>query len=173
MKSTFIFSLILCLVLPSCKNKHSKIKFIEDEKIQKEFQERFIVVEDGGTIELPEGNYKLKKSLSLEGKNNITIKGKGTNKTILSFLAQTEGAEGINITNCKNITLENFTVQDAKGDNIKLKECRDVIIRKMNWVDGFSIWLIGRKYDIITILSIGNSGDNKFTSSAFICIGRF
>ena len=138
MKSTFIFSLILCLVLPSCKNKHSKIKFIEDEKIQKEFQERFIVVEDGGTIELPEGNYKLKKSLSLEGKNNITIKGKGTNKTILSFLAQTEGAEGINITNCKNITLENFTVQDAKGDNIKLKECRDVIIRKMNstWTTG-------------------------------------
>jgi len=96
------------------------------------------MVEDGGTIELPEGNYILTKALSIEGKNNITIKGKGKDKTILSFLGQTEGAEGINATNCNNITLEDFTIQDAKGDNIKLKACNKIILRNLNstWTTG-------------------------------------
>ena len=138
MKQFIFFFLILCLGIFSCKQKKSTVTFIKDEKFQKELQEKFILVEDGGTIELPEGNYLLSKALSMEGKKNITIKGKGTNKTILSFLGQKEGAEGINVTNCSNITVENFTIQDAKGDNIKLKGCTDVIIRNMNstWTTG-------------------------------------
>jgi parallel beta-helix repeat protein len=129
---------ILAGLLTSCKHKKTNSVFIKDEQLQKEIQEKLILIEDGGTIELPEGNYAFSKSLSIEGKNNITIRGKGTAKTILSFLGQKEGAEGINITNCTNITLEDFTVQDAKGDNIKLKGCTGVIIRKMNstWTTG-------------------------------------
>ena len=56
------------------------MQFIKDEKIQKQLQEQFILVEDGGTIELPEGSFLLSKALSIEGKNNITIKGKGRDK---------------------------------------------------------------------------------------------
>ncbi|HRH56101.1 MAG TPA: parallel beta-helix domain-containing protein [Chitinophagales bacterium] len=135
----YLHFLVLCVILFSCKqNKKTSVSFIKDEKFQKELQEKFILLEDGGTIELPEGNYILSKALSIEGKKNITIKGRGTDKTILSFLGQTEGAEGINVTNCSNITVENFTIQDAKGDNIKLKGCTDVIIRNMNstWTTG-------------------------------------
>jgi parallel beta-helix repeat protein len=109
-----------------------------DEAFQKKLQEEFILVEDGGTIEIPAGKFLFTKSISLEGKKNITIKGAGVNKTILSFLGQTEGAEGINITNCNGIKIEDFTIQDAKGDNLKLKGCSDVVIRNMNstWTTG-------------------------------------
>lgn len=126
------------IIFVSCKQKPSTIKFIRDEKLQKDLQEKFILVEDGGTIELPEGNYIFTKALSIEGKNNITIKGRGKDKTILSFLGQTEGAEGINATNCNNITMEDFTIQDAKGDNIKLKACNKIILRNLNstWTTG-------------------------------------
>ena len=136
-RSVFLFFFALILFV-SCKQKPSSVKFIKDEKLKKELQEKFIMVEDGGTIELPEGNYILTKALSIEGKNNITIKGKGKDKTILSFLGQTEGAEGINATNCNNITLEDFTIQDAKGDNIKLKACNKIILRNLNstWTTG-------------------------------------
>mgnify|MGYP000919567013 CR=1 FL=1 len=136
---------LLCLFLLSVilfsachQQKKATTAFIKEEKFQKELQEKFILTEDGGTIELPEGNFMLSKSLSMEGKKNITIKGKGVGKTILSFLGQTEGGEGINVTNCNNITIEDFTIQDAKGDNIKLKGCADVIIRNMNstWTTG-------------------------------------
>ena len=133
-----LFILVLCVSVFSCKQNKENNTFVVDEKLQKELQEQFILVEDGGTIELPEGNYKFSKSLSMEGKKNITIKGKGVDKTIFSFLGQIEGAEGMNFSNCNAITLENFTIQDAKGDNIKLKGCTDVVIRHMNstWTTG-------------------------------------
>ena len=143
MKKYLLFVCVLMLSFSffySCKQNKttSTAELVVDEKLQKELQEKFIMVEDGGTIELPSGTYRFSKALSLEGKNNVTIKGAGADKTILSFLGQTEGAEGINITNCKGITVEGFCIQDAKGDNLKLKNCKDVIIRKMNstWTTG-------------------------------------
>ena len=138
-KLSVFSSIITCLFLFSaCHNTGNQQKLVKDEKLQKELQEKFILVEDGGTIELPEGAYLFAKALSLEGKKNITIKGAGTDKTIFSFLGQTEGAEGINITNCDGITIEGFTIQDAKGDNLKLKNCKNIIIRNMNsyWTTG-------------------------------------
>ncbi len=142
-KILFLTFVILSIITTqSCKNESKKQGdtkgFKYDEKIQKEFQEKLILVEDGGTIEFPEGKFLLKKALSIEGKKNVTIKGAGTQKTILSFLGQTEGAEGLLVTNCQNITLEGFTVQDAKGDNIKLKGCDGVHIHHMNstWTTG-------------------------------------
>lgn len=138
MKYTIIFIISCCAAFYSCKNNNTKKSFINDEGLQKELQEKFILVEDGETIELPEGNYIFRKSLSLEGKNNITIKGKGKDKTILSFLGQKEGAEGINVSNCNTITLQDFTIQDAKGDNIKLKGCTNIVLSHLNstWTTG-------------------------------------
>ena len=92
------------------------------QNIQKELQTQFITIEDGGTIELPEGYFQLNKSLWLDGKNKITIIGAGMDKTILSFKDQKEGAEGIKVTNAKDIRLEGFTVQDSKGDAIKTQD---------------------------------------------------
>lgn len=85
----------------------------------KQMQRLFISIQDGGTIELPEGTFSLPSGLWLDGKNNITIKGAGKDKTILNFSSQISGAEGIKITNGNNITLQDFTVQDTKGDAIK------------------------------------------------------
>jgi parallel beta-helix repeat protein len=140
MQRSFIAGIVIaCLALfAACQNKKAGQEFVKDEKFQKEIQEKFILVEDGGTVELPEGRYLFSKALSLEGKKNVTIKGAGVDKTIFSFLGQTEGAEGINITNCDGITVEGFTIQDAKGDNLKLKNCKDVVIRNMN-----SLWTTG------------------------------
>lgn len=86
---------------------------------QKDLQTQLILVEDGGVIELPEGTYTINRTLSLEGKKNVTIKGKGMGATILSFKDQLSGAEGIRISNATNITLVDFSVEDAKGDCIK------------------------------------------------------
>jgi len=60
---------------------------------QKKYQSLFILAESGDVIELPEGIFQLTNTLSLEGKKKVTIRGKGMNKTILSFKNQTDGAE--------------------------------------------------------------------------------
>ena len=57
---------------------------------QKRLQTEFIMVENGGTIEIPEGNFKLNASLWLDGKENITIRGEGKNETFLSFKNQSQ-----------------------------------------------------------------------------------
>ena len=59
-------------------------------------------------------------------------------QSILSFSNQDEGAQGISITNSINITLEGFTVQDTKGDAIKIQYTDGIIFRhvKAEWTGG-------------------------------------
>ena len=68
--------------------------------------EAFITAQDSTVIELPMGHYLFSQSLILDGKKNITLRGKGIEKTVLSFKGQKQGAEGIRISNCKNLTIE-------------------------------------------------------------------
>src|SRR5262245_24872951 len=86
------------------------------KEIQKKIQTQLIEAEDGATVEIPAGNFQFDASLSLDGKKNVTIRGAGLDKTILNFKGQLSGAEGIKITNASNITLQDLTVQDTKGD---------------------------------------------------------
>ena len=95
-------------------------------EIQEEWQEQWILVEDGSTINLPEGTFHFTRTLSLEGKKKIHIKGAGMGKTVLSFAGQIEGGEGVRITNSENIRLEGFTVLDTKGDGIKAQHVYDI-----------------------------------------------
>jgi parallel beta-helix repeat protein len=93
--------------------------YIPAQDIRKELQRRFIEAADGDAIEIPEGFFSINMSLWMDGKKNLTIRGKGRDKTILSFKDQLAGAEGIKITNSVNITIRDLTVQDSKGDLIK------------------------------------------------------
>ena len=87
--------------------------------VEKEIQTRLILAEDGERIQIPEGTHAISKTLSLDEKSNVVIEGAGMDKSTLTFKAQKEGAEGLRITNSKNITIRNLTIQDASGDNIK------------------------------------------------------
>ena len=98
---------------------------------QKALQTQFIMVEDGGKVELDEGIYQMNATLSLEGKKNVTVRGKGIGKTIISFKGQQSGAEGIRISNAENIVLEDMTVQDAKGDCIKTMDVNGITFRRV------------------------------------------
>ena len=97
-----------------------------------------ILAEDGDTIKLEPGVFQILGTLSLEGKENIYIKGNGINGTILDFTSQVEGAQGLSITNCKNIVLEDFTIQNAKGDALKCQYTNGITFRrvKTQWLGG-------------------------------------
>ena len=105
---------------------------------EKNLQKRLILAEDGATIEIEAGRFSLTKSLSLEGKKNITLRGKGMDKTILSFKGQTQGAEGIKVSNCENIVIEDMTTEDSKGDLIKTMQVMGITFRRVKtaWTGG-------------------------------------
>lgn len=106
--------------------------------MQKKFQTLFINASDNSTIELPEGNFQLTVSLWLDGKNNVIIKGKGMDKTFLNFAGQISGAEGIKVTNGSNITIQDLTVQDTKGDGVKTQLVNGITFNKVKaeWTRG-------------------------------------
>lgn len=106
--------------------------------IQKKIQTQFIEAEDGSVIQLPEGRFQLDASLWLDGKKNVTIRGAGQDKTILNFKGQITGAEGIKVTNAANITIEDLTVQDTKGDGVKTQLVEGIVFRrvKAEWTNG-------------------------------------
>jgi parallel beta-helix repeat protein len=144
MKRTVFIVAIACfttICLSSCKSGKKTpdaTGFTYSEEFQNKLLEKCIMVEDGGTIEIPEGKFLMKKPLSIDGKKHVTIKGAGVRKSLLSFLHQSEGGEGLLVTNCNDITIEGFTIQDSKGNNLKLINCDTIAIRKMNstWTSG-------------------------------------
>ncbi|GAB3337900.1 hypothetical protein GCM10027299_49510 [Larkinella ripae] len=103
--------------------------------VQKRYQTKLIMAEDGSTIELDAGTFTFTSSLSLQDKKRIVIRGKGVDKTVLSFKGQTDGAEGLRVSNGENIVIENLTVQDSKGDGIKTMNVKGVTFRnvKVEW----------------------------------------
>ncbi len=127
---------VCLLVIGACSTESSET--VIWKSIEQTLQTQLITVENGGTIELPEGNYMFTKGLMMEGKSDITIRGKGMDKTRLSFKNQTEGAQGLVISNSSNIVLEDFSLEDAKGDNLKVSDTKGITLRRIRsvWADG-------------------------------------
>ena len=99
-------------------------------------QEAMILMKDGDILIIDSGNYIFEDSLSLDV-DNVTIKGKGMNETILDFKDQKTGAQGLLVTSDK-VTLEGFSIMDAKGDALKVIGSKGInmINLKTEWTGG-------------------------------------
>ncbi|MCB0703924.1 MAG: right-handed parallel beta-helix repeat-containing protein [Saprospiraceae bacterium] len=123
---------LLSLFIYSCNTSS------EPKDFGKELQRQLIEAKEGTTVTIPEGTFELNRPLSFNDVSNVTIKGAGKGKTILSFKGQVEGGEGMIIKAVDGITLEGFTVADSKGDAIKVQGCNRVIMRDLEatWTGG-------------------------------------
>ncbi len=101
-----------------------------------EIQEALILASSGDTIKLSDGYYELEDSLSIDV-DGISLIGSSINGTILSFINQQSGAQGLLVTS-NDVTLKEFTVQNAKGDAIKAKGVDNIkfIKVKTEWTGG-------------------------------------
>src|SRR5690349_9709442 len=89
-----------------------------DAHFYKKTQQALSIAKPGAVIELPGGRFELDRSLS-SSVGGVPSRGKGPDKTVLSFKGQTQGAEGL-LVKGNNITLEDFAIEDTKGDAIKV-----------------------------------------------------
>ena len=105
---------------------------------EEELLEKLILAEEGDVIEIPEGTHIISSQLSLRA-SKVTIRGKGKEKSILSFKTQSSGAEGLYIS-AKDIILEDFAILDTDGDAIKAINSENLIMRrlKVGWTGGIS-----------------------------------
>lgn len=103
---------------------------------QEALQEALILAEPGTTIELPEGFFEFTSALSLDVAD-ITVRGAGMDKTILSFKSQISGSEGLLITS-NRVSIEDLAVEDTPGDGIKAKGVDTISFRnvRVEWTRG-------------------------------------
>lgn len=137
---TFLMATVICLVCSNCSQKQDTSDAhitVDPANFEKHLQELLITADSGAVIELPEGQFDITRSLSLDGIEGITIKGQGKDKTVLSFKNQIQGAEGL-LVKANGVTLEGFTIEDTKGDGIKLLDSYGVVLRDLNitWTNG-------------------------------------
>ena len=134
------------LVLAGCvkpsEPTSSKVKVTKIEAgpdAQKKAQTALIEAKSGEVIEFGEGKFEFNSSLSCDV-SDITIRGQGPDKTILSFAGQGQGTggEGLSISSKEKCTVEDLAVEDAKGDAIKVNRCDGLVLRhvRTSWTGG-------------------------------------
>jgi len=99
-------------------------------------QEALIEAEEGDVILLASGTFTLSDGLSLDV-DNVTIRGSGEKTTILQFADQKGSGEGLLITS-NGVVMEDFAVENTKGDGIKSKGSDQITFRRLRveWTGG-------------------------------------
>jgi parallel beta-helix repeat protein len=127
----------LLFVLAGCQQKDTGVVNVESGPgFQKALQTALIAAKPGTVIVLPAGKEQVDAQLSLTVPN-VTIRGAGPDKTILSFTGQKTGASGL-LATADGFTLEDLAIEDTKGDALKVNNSNGVTIRRVRteWTGG-------------------------------------
>ena len=135
--------------------------------------EAFLSLKDSSEIHLAAGTYQF-QNLSLAQLKHILVHGDGPDKTILDFSGQTQGGEGIRVTDVKDFAIRDMTIRDAKGDLIKINKGEHVRITNFHAIwqkadstsGGYAI------YPVLCHDVIIDSCDAQGSSDAGIYVGQ-
>ncbi len=96
----------------------------------------FFDAREGDTIRFCAGRFNLSTGLIMNNKRGITIRGAGRDRTILNF-ANSDAAEGLNVSHADGIVMQGFTVEDTPGNSIRVFRSRYVTFRdiRAQWSD--------------------------------------
>ncbi len=105
-------------------------------KAESEIQGLLIGAVPGDVIQLEEGTYQFVQEV-ISTQDNITIRGRGIDKTILSFKNQNAGSKGIEATG-DAFVIEDLAIEDTIGNAIKVLGANGVTFRgvRTEWTGG-------------------------------------
>jgi parallel beta-helix repeat protein len=109
---------------------------VSPQEFQKSLQEQLITAKPGAVIDLPEGKFHFDRTLSL-GVNGVTLRGKGMDKTILSFAGQTSGAQGV-LVKADHFLIQDLAIEDTAGDALTIQGGNNITVRRVRveWTRG-------------------------------------
>ena len=132
------FAWILLLWLPwlaACGTDHAAAPAV-DTRYQQVLRERLLAAKPGEVIEIPAGRFAFDRGLGLRV-DDVTLRGQGMDRTVLTFRGQKSGAEGL-LVRANGFTLENLAIEDTKGDAVKVNEGERITFRnvRVEWTGG-------------------------------------
>jgi parallel beta-helix repeat protein len=128
---------ILCALAAGCgAGTAPQALSADDAAYQQKLQEQFLDAKPGSVIEIPAGRHALDRVLTLRA-NGVTIRGTGSDKSILSFKNEISGPEGM-LVYASDFTIEHLAIEDSKGDGLKVNDGENITIRdvRVEWTGG-------------------------------------
>ncbi len=123
-----IISFALSSLVYAVENQSPRIaKLQAGPNVQYELQSKLIDAMPGDVIELAEGHFQFHRQLDITT-SHLTIRGAGSNKTVLSFKGQASGGAGLEATG-DQLLLEGLAVEDTAGNAIKVLGADGVTFR--------------------------------------------
>lgn len=106
------------------------------EGAEERLVEALIMAQPGDRVLIGAGRFDLTEGLSLDV-DDVTVKGAGQDATVLSLKGQTGAGEGLLVTSDR-VVLEDFAVEDSKGDGVKSKGSDQITFRnlRVEWTNG-------------------------------------
>jgi parallel beta-helix repeat protein len=132
-------AIALCALVSACDKGGVTQASSADAAFQKNLQEQLLDARPGSVIAIPEGKWHLTSGLTLRA-NGVTVRGAGMDKTVLSFKGQVTGPEGMLVYG-NDFTIEGLTIEDSKGDGLKINDGENITIRKVKvqWTGGSKV----------------------------------
>ncbi len=137
MNKSIIAILALAIFLSACSSTGTQTaSTTSPQNFAKKLQEDLIKAKPGSVIEIPEGKFTFEKTLSLNIPK-VTIRGKGMDKTILSFTGQSKGSAGMMV-KADDFVIEDLAIENAAGDALKVENSTNVTMRRVRveWMGG-------------------------------------
>src|SRR6202049_2678665 len=128
---------ILCALAAGCGGASApQVLSADDQSFQQKLQEQLLDAKPGSVIEIPAGRHALDRVLTLRA-NGVTIRGAGSDKSILSFKNEISGPEGM-LVYANDFIIEHVAIEDSKGDGLKINDGENITIRdvRVEWTGG-------------------------------------
>lgn len=134
MRSSFVAT--LAILAASASVQAAEISVSAGPDAAAKLTEALIMAQPGDVVAIGPGRIELTEGLSLDV-DEVTVRGAGPDQTILSFKGQTGSGEGLLVTSDR-VVLENFSVEDTKGDGVKSKGSDTITFRnlRVEWTNG-------------------------------------
>src|SRR5258708_39945096 len=118
---------ILCVLAAGCGGASAPQALSTDEQaFQQKLQEQFLDAKAGSVIEIPAGRHALDRVLTLRA-NGVTIRGAGSDKSILSFKNEISGPEGM-LVYASDFTIAHVAIEASTRDGLRINETNNLTI---------------------------------------------
>lgn len=133
MRRLAVTAVLLALAAPATART---ISVAPGGNAQERLQEALLDAKPGDVVSIGAGRYDLTDGLSLDV-NQVTVRGAGPDKTVLSFKGQQGAGEGLLVTS-DDVVLRAFAIEDSKGDGIKSKGADRIVYKdiRVEWTGG-------------------------------------
>jgi parallel beta-helix repeat protein len=107
------------------------VAFVAGMSTEAPIAEAFVTASGNTTLAFGPGTFAFVSNMLTLATSHVTVKGAGIDQTILDFKGELVAGDGIFASNLTNVTFQDFSVRDARGNAIKVLTATSVTFERV------------------------------------------